>query len=143
MQIKPADNYRESILQMLSNAKLPAGDLPASLANFFVALNDDDKVVGAAGLEIYGDDALLRSLVVLPEHRGKGIASRLIGSIESLAKQHKITTIYLLTETAPEYFGNKGFMQIKREAVSKPVQASSEFSQICPVSAIVMKKQLI
>ncbi|WPU95360.1 arsenic resistance N-acetyltransferase ArsN2 [Mucilaginibacter sabulilitoris] len=143
MQIKPADNYRENIVQMLNSAKLPAGDLPESLANFLVALNDDGIVMGTAGLEVYGDDALLRSLVVLPKHRGKGVANHLITEIENLARHHKVNTIYLLTETAQRYFSRKAYHEINREAASKQVQASSEFSHVCPVSAVVMKKQLI
>lgn len=143
MQIKPADNYRDSIVQMLKSAKLPSDDLPASLADFLVVLNNDGMVIGLAGLEVHGNDGLLRSVVVLPGHRGKGIAGQLIVRIENLAKQRKVNTIYLLTETAPEYFNSKGYRQTNREAVSKPIQASSEFSHVCPGSAIVMKKQLI
>jgi N-acetylglutamate synthase-like GNAT family acetyltransferase len=41
-----------------------------------VAKNGDD-VVGAAAVELYADGALLRSVVVSPSARGRGLGHRL------------------------------------------------------------------
>jgi amino-acid N-acetyltransferase len=49
----------------------------------------------------------------------------------------------LLTETAPGYFETKGYQQITRADVPEEVQQSSEFSHVCPQSAIVMKKIIL
>lgn len=116
-------------------------DLPASLDNFFVAL-DDHKIIGAIGLEQYDNCGLLRSMVVDKEHRNKNIASLLVQQLEDYATKIGIDGMYLLTETAPEYFKRKGYEQISRDDAPAPIQASSEFSHVCPVSAIVMKKEL-
>ena len=129
------------VIALLQAEKLPVEDLPASLDHFFVALNED-KVIGAIGLEQYRHYGLLRSMVVHATHRNKHIASSLVEQLEHYGKTLGITDMYLLTETAPAYFEQKGYQKIKREEVPAALQASSEFSHVCPVSAIVMKKEL-
>jgi amino-acid N-acetyltransferase len=139
---KANKEQRQSIVSLLQSEKLPVIDLPVSLDNFFVSL-DDNRVIGAIGLEQYDNCGLLRSMVVDKNYRGKNIASQLVQQLEDYATTIGIDEMYLLTETAPEYFKKKGYDQISRDEVPKPIQASSEFSQVCPVSAIVMKKLLI
>jgi amino-acid N-acetyltransferase len=139
--IKAGDNHRSMIIALLQTEKLPVEDLPASLDNFFVALTGD-TVTGAIGLEQYGNNALLRSMVVSREHRNKSIAFNLVRQLESYGSSLGISSIYLLTETAPTYFEKKGYIKINREDVPEELRASSEFSHVCPVSAIVMKKDL-
>ena len=142
MLIEKAENYRDSIIQLLSAAKLPFEDLPLSLDNFSVALNNKNGVIGVVGLEIYGDYALLRSLAVEPEYRGQGVAERLLSIVEGSASLNKVKAIYLITETASVYFGRKGYITVARTQVPDEIKVSSEFSYVCPASAIVMKKEL-
>src|SRR5437588_3148774 len=103
MNIEKAIDYEDSVTAILVNEKLPVRDLSPGLDNFFVALYDG-KVVGVIGLEIYSAYGLLRSLVVLPGFRDQGIAGNLVRQIENLAASKRLNGIYLLTETAPEYF---------------------------------------
>lgn len=137
---KATTNQRQRIIQLLQAEKLPVDDLPASLDNFFVAM-DNEKVIGTIGLELYGDCGLLRSMVVDKEHRNKNIASGLVQQLETHAKANSINCMYLLTETAVQYFEKKGYHKINRDEVPENLKASSEFSHVCPMSAIVMKKQ--
>ena len=141
MEIVEAKNYRESIAAMLETEKLPASDLPAVLENFIVA-KQNDEVIGAIGIERYGNYSLLRSMVVKHDFRGQGIASKLIKQIEDLALEQGSGTIFLLTETAPGYFSRKGYKKIGRADVPAEIQQSSEFSFVCPQSAVVMMKTL-
>ncbi|HTD41439.1 MAG TPA: arsenic resistance N-acetyltransferase ArsN2 [Mucilaginibacter sp.] len=141
MLINEAINYREAILALLSSEKLPEDDLSATLENFLVATGDDE-LTGTIGLEIYGDYGLLRSLVVKPAFRNQNIASKLVAQIETLASSKGLRAIFLLTETAPDYFARKGYQKITRNEVPAEVQRSSEFSHACPQSAIVMKKDI-
>jgi len=141
MQITEALHYRESIVALLSAEKLPVADLPATLENFLIARRGDE-LIGVAGIEIYGNYGLLRSLAVNPAHRNLGVASSLLSGIETLAKAKGLKQIYLLTETAPGYFEHKGYQKITRDEVSAEVQQSSEFGHVCPQSAIVMRKTL-
>ncbi len=142
MLIAQATNQRETIAATLLLAKLPIEDLPETLDNFLVAI-ENGRLIGVIGLEIYGDYGLLRSLAVLPAHRNKGIAGKLIERLESLAGLKGLKELYLLTETAPEYFASKAFQKISRDEVPDEVKTSSEFSHVCPASAIVMKKSIL
>jgi len=114
-------------------------DLPEHPDNFFVA-TDNGRLTGVIGLEIYGDYGLLRSLAVVSEYRNKGIAGKLMEQLESIAKSKGLKELYLLTETAPGYFERKGFQKVTRNEVPEELKTSSEFSHVCPASAIVMKK---
>jgi len=141
MKIEQADKYRENIIALLTAEKLPVADLPDQLENFAISKKDDD-VTGVIGLEIYGDYALLRSLAVNKSFRNQGIADKLLQHIEKLAAAKKLKAIYLLTETVPGYFTRKGYQTITRADVPAEVQQSSEFSHVCPQSAIVMQKPI-
>jgi amino-acid N-acetyltransferase len=141
LEIKEGNNrYRQPIVTLLQSEKLPAEDLPSDLDNFFIALDYNNNVVGAVGLEKYNNCGLLRSLVVNKDYRNKNIAGRLIIQIEEKAKDLGVDCIYLLTETAPAYFAKKGYEKIKREEVPADLQGSSEFTHVCPQAAIVMRK---
>jgi amino-acid N-acetyltransferase len=81
-------------------------------------------------------------MVVNKEYRDRNIASQLVERLEEYAVAVGIDVMYLLTETAPQYFERKSYQRITRDQVPKELQASSEFSHVCPDSAIVMKKAL-
>ena len=141
MTIAQAQPYRAEVIKLLATEKLPVTDLPKTLKNFIVALHNS-SVIGVAGVEVYGTYGLLRSLAVKVEQRGLGTAGKLLRCIESLSQLNQLSALYLLTETAPGYFERKGFERITRDEVPAEVLLSSEFSNVCPVSAIVMKKTL-
>jgi amino-acid N-acetyltransferase len=142
IMISPVNlTYRDSIISLLQSEKLPVEDLPPSLPHFFMA-TDKEKVVGAVGLEIYEHYGLLRSLVVQKEYRGKRIADALVRKLENLGRNLGLSSIYLLTETAQDYFSNKGYETIQRNDAPASLQQSSEFSHMCPVSAILMQKKI-
>jgi amino-acid N-acetyltransferase len=136
-----ANNYKTSIAGLLQTEKLPVDDLPADLNNFIVAF-EDERLVGSIGLEIHGTYGLLRSLVVDKNYRGKGIADQLMHELEARGRELKLQSFYLLTETAPGYFLKRGYMQVDRSSIPGIVQQSSEFSHVCPQSAIAMMKTL-
>jgi len=141
MKIENATPYKEQIIELLAAQKLPVEDLPDRLENFVVAF-DGDELAGVAGIEIYGRYGLLRSVAVNPAYRNKGIAAGLLAEIERIAAQKGLHEIILLTETAPDYFAKKGFQQISRSEIAPEVQQSSEFSHVCPQSAIAMKREI-
>jgi len=141
MEIIEATNYREDIVALLSAEKLPVSDLPESLKNF-LAVVESDELIGVIGLETYGHYGLLRSLAVHPNSRNQNIAGKLVAQLEKLAVSEGLKSIFLLTETAQDYFSRKGYQAISRAEMPSEVQQSSEFSHVCPQSAIAMKKDL-
>lgn len=139
MQVIAANPYREQIISLLRECKLPYEDIPAEVSSFLVIV-EDGKVAACAGIEPYGKYGLLRSVAVAPAFRNQGLAAVLLTAAERMAAEKGIEELYLLTETALGYFAGKGYIKTERHAVPVEVQRSGEFSHICPQSAIVMKK---
>jgi amino-acid N-acetyltransferase len=127
------------VVRLLEAAELPTAGLQPSLPDFLVA-DDGGRVVGVAGLEVYGDYALLRSAVVEAGRRGSGLGIDLVESLLGRARMRGVREIYLLTTTAEHFFPRFGFVRIPRGDVAPAVRASEEFRGACPDSAIAMRK---
>jgi L-amino acid N-acyltransferase YncA/predicted N-acetyltransferase YhbS len=123
---------------LLEVSRLPADGLSEHIATTIVA-RDNGQAVGCAALELYGAAALLRSVAVIPALRGRRLGERLVRGALDLARQHGIATVYLLTETAIEFYPRFGFQPIQRAEVAPAVQQSVEFTSACPSSAQAMK----
>ncbi|AMR33152.1 hypothetical protein A0256_17880 [Mucilaginibacter sp. PAMC 26640] len=141
MRIHNALPYKEMVVALLKAENLPVADLPYMLDNFFVAIQNDE-VIGVVGLEIYNDCGLLRSFAVHPGYRGLGIGSNLLARLENLGKLKTLSVLYLLTETAVSYFEQKNYIKTTRENVPPEILRSPQFSHVCPLSAVAMKKTL-
>jgi amino-acid N-acetyltransferase len=127
------------VLRLLDAAGLPTAGLTPALPDFLVA-EEDGSVVGAVGLEVYGESALLRSAVVDARRRGSGLGRELVERLLERAASRGVREIYLLTTTAERFFPRFGFTRIPREAVASAVRASEEFRGACPDSAIAMRR---
>jgi amino-acid N-acetyltransferase len=130
-----------AVLGLLEAAGLPLAGVPAGLDDFIVA-EQDGRVVGAVGLERYGQSALLRSAVVEPGLRGTGVGASLVEGVLTHARERGARDVYLLTTTADQWFPRFGFVRIEAEAVPASVRTSVEFREACPASAAVLRKDL-
>jgi amino-acid N-acetyltransferase len=144
MTIAPfADTDRDDIIRLLSEAKLPTGDLKMQiLRNFLVAKEGNGTTVGAVGLELYGEAGLLRSLVVHPSCRGKGLGKQLTNEIEAYGREMSVKTLFLLTMTAADFFPRLGYQVTQRSNVPQVIAETFEFKSACPVSAVCLYKNL-
>ena len=137
---KPQDET--AIKQFLEANDLLHQDIkPADLKHFLMARNSSD-MIGLVGLETQGDCALLRSLAVNKGYRHKGLATLLVDKIENYARSLKISTLYLLTMTAEDFFKRCDFRATARETAPAEIQNTAEFRELCPASAAFMIKQL-
>ncbi len=127
------------VVRLLQSSDLPTAGLQPSLPDFLVA-DEAGRVVGAIGLEVYGDSALLRSAVVDSPRRGSGLGQELVQTLLNRADTRGVRDIYLLTTTADRFFPRFGFAPIAREAVADAVRASEEFRGACPDSAVAMHR---
>lgn len=136
-------NTRQSldeVLTLLKSNKLPYQDVKLD-NNLFISYHDNGKVIGSGGLEFYSSYALLRSVAVDANQRGKAFGKEIVKDLLARAKRRSIKEIYLLTETARDFFLKMGFTDVSRENVPEEVKASSEFASVCPVSAACMVYQ--
>jgi len=135
---KPTDVAVRSIL---SAAGLPTDDLATSPCHF-LGIGQPARPEGVVGLEVYGDTALLRSLVVCDRCRGRGHGHRLVAAAESFARERGVQTLYLLTESAETFFSALGYVTCDRSVAPKSVQRTRQFTELCPASAVFMCKNL-
>jgi len=77
-----------------------------------VLAHDRGVLIGCAGVECVGAVALLRSVVVAPSHRGKGLAPLLVADRMRWARLGGATALYLLTTGAADYFGRRGWVRV-------------------------------
>lgn len=127
---------------MLSRAGLPIADLAHGSKAKIFAWGPSQTPEGLVGLEIYGRFALLRSLVVSEELRGRGLGKRLVRFAKQKAKEQGIEELYLLTISARDFFLKLGYCELDRKLAPRAIRKSSEFLNICPQSAVLMMKRL-
>lgn len=132
-----------TIVALLASVGLCHDDLTSDSMAHFLTILEGDEVVGAVGLQVFEGDALLRSLIVAPSHRGQGLGIRLVDGIEAHANDIGVTSLYLLTTTADRFFDRHGYDRIERASVPEAVRATTEFVSFCPDSAVCMRKRLV
>jgi len=130
-----------AIVGLLERNALPRAGLEQQVTTMLVA-KEGEQLVGTAALEVYGAAALLRSVAVAAERRGQGLGQTLTAAALDLAQRRGVRTVYLLTETAAEFFPKFGFRPIARSDVVPAVLESPEFTTACPASAVVMARSL-
>lgn len=139
-QIRPAEpTDLAAIERLLTVSGLPLDGVRDALDGFVVA-QSGNGLAGVAGLEVCCDNALLRSVAVLPEWRSRGLGRALVTRVISDAEARGIRALYLLTTTAERYFPGFGFQQIARDEVPTDVRETAEFQSACPASATVMRR---
>jgi arsenate reductase (thioredoxin) len=127
---------------LLERIGLPLDGIDDQVQTMVVA-KDGARLVGTAALELYAGGALLRSVAVDPDRRGRHVGRQLTEAALRLARSHGAGSVFLLTITAERFFLRFGFEPIGRNDVPASVQASIQFRSVCPASAIVMRKRLL
>lgn len=135
------DEEIKALILLLKNSNLPTDDLRLEISHL-VGFFDGGELVGCGGFERYEDLALLRSVAVAKGLQGKAIGTRITNFLLQKAREENTKRIYLLTETAQNFFSKRGFTVVNRSEVPEAIKQSSEFSHVCPSSALVMMKKL-
>ena len=129
-----------AVERLLAENDLPLDGVRDAFSSFVVA-ESGGEIVGVAGLEVRGSDALLRSVAVRPAWRSHGVGRALVTRVISDAEASGLRALYLLTTTAERYFPNFGFHPVTRDQVPREVRQTSEFRGACPASATVMCRE--
>ena len=127
---------------LLTAANLPTEDLTDAHCEQFFFSGAGDRPDGLVGLEILGEVALLRSLVVAEARRGSGAGSQLLVHAEAHARAQGVRQLFLLTTTAESFFASRGYLRARRDDAPAAIRATREFSGICPTSSAFMTKLL-
>jgi N-acetylglutamate synthase-like GNAT family acetyltransferase len=132
---------RDAVAALLASCGLPHADIAAHLPHFTVA-RAGGRIVGVIGLELHGEDGLLRSLAVADDHRGEGIARRLYASLLGRARSLGVARLYLLTTSAQGFFEMLGFRAVDRASVPEAIRGTEEFRALCPASATCLVRSV-
>lgn len=136
------DEDNEAIRGLLLETKLPTESIRNGATSFYMA-EDGGRLLGIAGFEDYGDDALLRSVAIRPGLQRQGIGSAIVDRMLEEARKKVIRRVILLTETAKEFFLKKGFAVVDRSEINnEDLRKSTEFTYACPASAVCMVMEM-
>jgi amino-acid N-acetyltransferase len=131
----------EASQALLQSSRLPLDGLQGWFGGAIVA-DRETEVVGCVALEFHDRAALLRSLVVAPSLRGRGVGERLTSEALGQARKAGARDVYLLTETARDFFMKFGFQVQDRSTAPAALKDSVEFRSACPKSATMMRLRL-
>lgn len=141
MNIVPASqNSFSAAIELLKHNNLPTEDINPGTQLFVV--EEGKEVIATVAVEYDYKDALLRSLSVSDKKRGSGIGAELVVFIEDYVRRQGVQNIFLLTTTAADFFGKRGYKVIDRTNVPEFIQKTKEYSVICASSSTLMKKEL-
>jgi amino-acid N-acetyltransferase len=143
VSIDRADRADVSAVEaLLADASLPLDGAAEAIARAGVVARVGGTVVGAAALELYGAAGLLRSVVVSADHRGTGLGRAVVAAAEALARDEGVRDLYLLTETAIDWFPRLGYTPVERAVAIAAVGASIEFTTVCRDTGVPMVRRL-
>ena len=95
-----------------------AEELDNLLSAFLVALDDNDRVVGYAGLQVVLDEGYITNVAVRPECRRQGVAAKLLQVFLDFAKANKLAFLTLEVRAsnydAIALYGSRGFRSVGR-----------------------------
>lgn len=140
LKIASTAEQRNTAKALLEQHNLPTSDIDDD--KLLYVLMDGEHFIGTAGLEIFNNYALLRSVSVITAQQGRGYGKIINEAIKKYAKQAGIECMYLLTTTAKDFFERQGYCVIDRNTVPEAVKQTAEFSSLCPATAVVMMKRI-
>ena len=95
-----------------------AEELENLLSAFLVALDEKNRVVGYAGLQVIVDEGYITNVAVRPECRRQGIAGKLLQVFLDFAKGNRLAFLTLEVRAsnydAIALYGSRGFRSVGR-----------------------------
>jgi len=136
------DGSSHELRAALQDALLPVDDLTDD-GRVFYSFTDGDNTVAFGGFELYGQDALLRSLVVLPQARRKGLGRAATEVLLGKAFNEGARHAWLLTTSAAPFFEAAGFTAVPREAAPPSILSTRQAAALCPSTAVLLARPII
>ena len=127
----------QAVLALVKRCELLEAGVVDAIDEFFVA-RTAETLVGCAGLEVYGEWGLLRSVAVKSSLRTVGLGTWLVACVAAAARARGLRELFLLTTTASRFFERRGFTSVLRSAVPPQIANSWEFRVGCPQTALAM-----
>jgi N-acetylglutamate synthase-like GNAT family acetyltransferase len=139
--LESVDGHDAALRNALAAEGLPTDDLTDDGRTFFSFLRDADTV-GFGGYELLGDDALVRSVVILPKYRSVGLGKRVTEVLLEQARQDGARHAFLLTSSAAGFFRGLGFVETDRSSAPSAILQTRQAASLCPTSATLLVRNL-
>lgn len=115
-----------------------AEELENDLSAFLVALDDQDRVAGYAGLQVILDEGYITNVAVRPDCRKQGVASQLLQVFLNFAQANHLAFLSLEVRAsnydAIALYGSRGFRSVGRR---------SNYYEHPREDAIIMTKEFV
>lgn len=109
----------------------------------YLVLRNENGFAGCVSLQVFGEEAILSSLAVKKQARGGGYGWMLADAVVQTAKNRGVKRIYLLTETASDFFAEKlGFRVVDLSTVAPAVAESRTFKAQAERAPVAMRLDL-
>jgi amino-acid N-acetyltransferase len=129
----------DAIKRLLVGSLLPSRDVGGAHQRFIVA-SENGRLIGCAGLQVAGQDGLVRSMAVHWTRRNAGLGTKLHERLLFEAVLAGVRTLYVVTTTAEDFFAGHGFRKVAAHQVPSELQASEEFTAFVPGGGTVMSR---
>jgi N-acetylglutamate synthase-like GNAT family acetyltransferase len=130
---------RDGLKAALRKVGLPCDDVERGELLVWRFETEQDVPVGFGALEIFGRDALLRSVVALPPLRHHGFGTAIVARLEIEARALNCRAVYAVTIDA-DLFTRNDFTACAADEVPAAVRASAPNAHDAGVGAGVMRK---
>ncbi|HUQ03294.1 MAG TPA: UDP-N-acetylmuramate--L-alanine ligase [Kofleriaceae bacterium] len=131
------------VRELLDKVQLSSSNATDDNYGHYFYLRNERGVDGVVALDVTGEDAILHSLAIAPESRGTGFGWLLADVAVQWARHRGCRRIYLLTETASDFFGAKlGFRVVDRSTVSPAVADTASFRSSTDSKFVAMRLDL-
>lgn len=131
VDIEASDRRLARLLQACGLASEDAGGAG------FIGLARGEELIACGGLERFGHAALLRSVAVAPEARGRGHGQAMVLRLLAEASAREM---WVLTEGAESFFAGLGFEAAERGAAPQDIQSSAQFTSKRCGAATAMRR---
>ena len=114
------------------DALIMAEHLPAfrtgDFLDTFWVLGGAGGLLGCVGLEVYGEAALLRSVITAPVLRGQGLGDVLVRKAFDEARERGVKRLYLFTMDKAPFFARHGFERCTMDDFEPAARQCSQYS---------------
>lgn len=119
---------RDGIAAALDGAGLSKADITDPGLLVWRFQTGTDVPVGFGGLEIHGEDALLRAVVTLPPLRRRGFARAMVAAMAEEASNRDCRALWLSATAHADVFRELGFDPCAPDEVPAAIRATAPFA---------------
>jgi len=143
--VRPArSGDKAPIGQLLDRAGITHAALDKVWSEFLVMPSPvGNEIAACVAIEHVEEDALLRMLAVTPNRRGEGLGYLLVDAAMKKARMDGALHLYLVTDGAQGFVGEKmGFDIIDQKSITPAIAATVEYQMARSKTATWMRKEL-